>query len=390
MSWHATLYSRTEPALTLEEIQSLALSGTEVQPGENGTSVIRWPEAQLTLFPSMPTERLPEHLRGLMGFILQRSGGEVSEWNSQFLQFVQGVKAATACRIDRSGPGLEAESLLLSMAATYGDCLIFAHEKLYTYFGECVFGPEDEPPLVELKRATVRKGRCQPVSQTESQAQRQARVQARLDRYQVPALARPIRWIPDDAEVELRPPSEVALRLLAMHGTVCFARGMERERAVALVGDAALSPQESRLFEEKDEELAQSLIWRLEALVILMWALGMTEVPAWPDAMCDVDGVHDRIFAATQDPAAFVREARLRPAGEILDELELTTRLNWALRESALQGLDIPEHLNWASDAVRLPVRESPLPLVVLQRHHALNWLIGFGGDDWDEVDTPT
>lgn len=303
---------------------------------------------------------------------------------------LHGVKAATACRVDVSGPRLEAESLLLSMAATYGDCLIFAHEKLYTPFGECIFGPEDEPPLVPLELATVRKGRSAPVSQTESQAQRQARVQARLDRYQVPVLARPIRWIPDDEEVELRTASEVASRLLAMHGTVCFARGMERERAVALVGNAELSPEESRLFQETDDELAQSLIWRLEALVFLMWALGMTEVPPWPSAMCDVDGVHERIFAATQDQAAFVGEARLRPRAEILDELELITRLHWALRESALKGLDIPENLDWASDAARVPLRQSALPLVVHERHHALNWLIRFGGDDWDEIDTPT
>lgn len=390
MSWYATLYSRTEPALTLEEIQSLALSGTEVQPGENGTSVIRWPEAQFTFFPPMPEENLPEHLQGLMGFVIQRSGGAVNDWNQQFLQFIRGVKVTTACRVDVSGPRLEAESLLLSMAVTYGDCLIFAHEKLYSAFGECIFGPEDEPPLVDLERATVSKGRCQPVLQTEAQAQRQARVQARLDRYGVPVYRSPIRWIPDDDEVELRSAPEVALRLLAMHATVCFARGMERERALALVADAALSPAESALFQDKDDELAQSLIWRLEALVILMWALGISEAPPWPDAMCDVEDVHERIFAATQDPAAFVREARLRPVGEILDELESMTRLHWALRESALKGLEIPENLHWGSDASRIPARQSALPLVVHERHHALNWLIRFGDDDWDEVDTPT
>ncbi|HDS1213045.1 TPA: DUF4272 domain-containing protein [Shewanella algae] len=27
---------------------------------------------------------------------------------------------------------------------------------------------------------------------------------------------------------------------------------------------------------------------------------------------------------------------------------------------------------------------------VVLERHYALNWLIGFENSDWDEVDTPT
>ena len=29
-------------------------------------------------------------------------------------------------------------------------------------------------------------------------------------------------------------------------------------------------------------------------------------------------------------------------------------------------------------------------PGVVMERHHALNWLTGFHGADWDDVDTPT
>lgn len=63
MSWYATLYSRAEPALSLEEIRSLTLSGAEFHPGENGTSLIRWPEAQLTLFAPMPEEKLPHGIR---------------------------------------------------------------------------------------------------------------------------------------------------------------------------------------------------------------------------------------------------------------------------------------------------------------------------------------
>ncbi len=70
------MYSRAEPALSLEEIRSLTLSGAEFHPGENGTSLIRWPEAQLTLFPPMPEEKLP-----LTGFVVQRSAGAGNDWN---------------------------------------------------------------------------------------------------------------------------------------------------------------------------------------------------------------------------------------------------------------------------------------------------------------------
>jgi hypothetical protein len=72
---------------------------------------------------------------------------------------------------------------------------------------------------------------------------------------------------------------------------------------------------------------------------------------------------------------AILDGASLRPAGELLDALDLHLRLHWAARQA------------------RLDKREAPAGLdegVIRERHHALNWLVRFENADWDDIDTPT
>jgi len=65
---------------------------------------------------------------------------------------------------------------------------------------------------------------------------------------------------------------------------------------------------------------------------------------------------------------------------------KITTRLNWALRNSALKSEPVPENLDWTSEAPRIAVDQCALPLIVGERHHTLNWLTQFGDDDWDDT----
>ncbi len=67
--------------------------------------------------------------------------------------------------------------------------------------------------------------------------------------------------------------------------------------------------------------------------------------------------------------------AKLRTATTILDEADLIYRIHWAVVDARL--------------------RRSPFPMaveagVVYERHYALNWLIGYQGQEWDDVSTDT
>jgi hypothetical protein len=185
-------------------------------------------------------------------------------------------------------------------------------------------------------------------------------------------------------EVALREPREVVQRALALLVVAVRAETINegdpwpiaelREKfPLAFPG---LSPVEAA-FMASDRPERQAVVnhaWRYEALALLVWALGRVDTLPFPDAICDVRGT---VGAATAiEPAAWLARATLRPAGEILDALDQTYRLHWAVRQ--------------ATQVERRPVPAGIEPGVVAERHHALNWLVRRDDADWDDVETPT
>ncbi|RZO65668.1 MAG: DUF4272 domain-containing protein [Sandaracinaceae bacterium] len=131
-----------------------------------------------------------------------------------------------------------------------------------------------------------------------------------------------------------------------------------------------LSPRE-RAFMGQETPPPQEVVdhaWRYEALYVLSWALGHFDDLAPPTSICDVP--------ATVKAADTTDAAELRPTSEILDALDMHYRLHWATRQAVqVERVQPPAGLE---------------PGVIAERHHALNWLVGFQGAAWDDVDTPT
>jgi hypothetical protein len=75
--------------------------------------------------------------------------------------------------------------------------------------------------------------------------------------------------------------------------------------------------------------------------------------------------------------ATALRQAiRLRSKAEILDQTDRLYRLHWAVRDAELNGLPPPAGIE---------------PGVVLEWHHAANWMTRYENeDDWDAVGTGT
>jgi hypothetical protein len=184
-------------------------------------------------------------------------------------------------------------------------------------------------------------------------------------------------------EVELRSPSEVARRCLALFVVALRAESLgagdgipiDDLRARAPLGVSALTPKELAFVEAaapSKQEVVQH-VWRYESLALLAWATSV--VPALPPAsgICDVPALAKAMLAL--DAEAFVRDATLRPVEPILDALDLHYRLHWATTEARARKQPAPSGLE---------------PGVVFERHYALNWLTGFQSADWDDVETPT
>src|SRR6266478_7092699 len=99
--------------------------------------------------------------------------------------------------------------------------------------------------------------------------------------------------------------------------------------------------------------------------------------------MCDVPRLI-RLMTSCQDDPNFIAEAKLLDNAEILDALQLTMLIHWAIRDAWIHRRNVPANLDWSGKAEMVPVTQSPAVGVVEERHRTLNWLLRLGDADWD------
>lgn len=228
------------------------------------------------------------------------------------------------------------------------------------------------------------------------QRERARRSLAELEQRGVPAYHGPL-MVDDDDEVDAQSAQDVARRTLVLWAVELRGEGVSRDEAREIIDFQDLwesvSPNELRLLdvETLSQAESQEMVWHLESLWVLMWALGYLEELGWPSGMCDVTKLAT-LIAELEDEPSFIAEATLRPVAELLDAQDLTMRIHWAIRDALLhQSGCVPEDLVWSDTAEYLPVPLSAAARVVQERHYVLNWLVNYlDPQDWDHVDTPT
>ena len=173
---------------------------------------------------------------------------------------------------------------------------------------------------------------------------------------------------------KLRSTQEVILRSLCL--CAVMAKGFEYplEWYEELLSDSELRPAFSPdelvfLGNSKPEQsVADSFTWRGESCWTLLWSIGLIDTLEPPTQQFDAD-VFDDVFVD-----GWRANAKMRPEVEIFDGLDLIYLYHWAV---------VGAGVGWA-------VCEDVLPSVVYERHYALNWLIGYCDQSWDEVTTDT
>jgi len=230
----------------------------------------------------------------------------------------------------------------------------------------------------------------------EEQRQRAARSFEQLRQRNVPVFDGPL-FVGDAEGVTMQSPQDVARRTLVLWAVELRAEGVPQQEALDLIQQLDLwdsvSPEEKLYLEDEspDPDQSRKLVWRLESIWVLLWALGYIEQLPWPSGMCDVPKLVE-IIQPHEANREFITAATLRSEAEILDAQDLIMRIHWAIRDSYLhRGGMIPVDLDWSSDAEMVSVGASAAVGVVEQRHYVLNWLVNFlDPEDWDHVDTPT
>ena len=112
--------------------------------------------------------------------------------------------------------------------------------------------------------------------------------------------------------------------------------------------------------------------WQYECLHVLLWSLGHIEKLQPPNQICDVPA--DISIIRDLGRQKLGSTARPRSLSEILDQADYYYRLHWGVIELRIYGK--------SSDKANEEI--------ITERHKALNWLIRYMNQNWDDVTTDT
>jgi len=179
---------------------------------------------------------------------------------------------------------------------------------------------------------------------------------------------------------EVRSPDEVATRALALFSVIALAFGADRSEITGwLTGHdlwRELAPSEAGFVDTPTPSRQQVVhaSWLCERLIVLLWALDAVDELPPPDEQCDTS-VFQEILPpySTTSVADFLASAQLRPEAELIAMADDMRALHREARDADIKGR---------------PTQPRADTEVIQERHHAINWIIGHGGADWDDVTT--
>jgi hypothetical protein len=187
-----------------------------------------------------------------------------------------------------------------------------------------------------------------------------------------------------DEEDAVRPLQDVLNRTLALSAAVAGTVGAPCDELLAWIAETRLldeltTRERMLLNEQASRQLVIDFSWQSERLVVLLWALN--KIPSIP-------------FPAPETSVAFIEEL-LPPYG---DESATEFRTSARLRSedelfaaaNEIQELHVVALQRRMSRPGYRPSVSAVDEEVVRERHHAINWLVGYCGQAWDDVTTDT
>lgn len=208
--------------------------------------------------------------------------------------------------------------------------------------------------------------------------ERKQRSIERLKKEGVPLLEE-LPFIEDSSEAKKRTTEEIAHRTIAVILTAVKGEGLDQETIDSLVknygAEKFFSPEESAFIKDTSPAMHDRIqfSWRYECAWVLLWSLGYVDTLTKPEVTCDVPKLVG--FIKDRDTAQLIRDAKLRSLDQILDQADLIYRYHWATTDARIKNKPAPAELEDG---------------VVQERHYALNWLIGYMDEEWDDISTDT
>jgi hypothetical protein len=234
------------------------------------------------------------------------------------------------------------------------------------------------PEVPEKALQGVARTRLDSPEPTRAQLERRERSLSYLRSRSLPHLdSLPV--VEDESTIVPRTGREIAERAMAI--AICAVKGEtgDHELALDLVerfkAASLFSPKERRFIDEPKPQRQQLVdhAWGYEVLHVVLWSLGYVADLKPPGEICDVP-TEVGIVRDRGGVPGLASGARLRALGEVLDRADLYYHLHWTAIELRLRG-ERSEALDEG---------------VIRERHRALNWLIRYLDQAWDDVTTDT
>ena len=244
-------------------------------------------------------------------------------------------------------------------------------------------GCSNDTPPTNATPTDDLEARRQHIKQQESKVSDEA--QARKDRSiailkaeKVPFIEH-LPLIETEAESTRRTTEQVATRAMALCIVAVKGEGLEQEIIDKLIEEyklaSAFTPKETEFINNPNATQHERVqfAWRYECYWVMLWALGYIDELERPDKICDVKLAVSFLRENGRD--GFLEKANLRSQGEILDAADLIYRYHWAVVDARVNNRDAPAGLDGG---------------IVMERHYALNWLMGYMDQEWDDISTDT
>lgn len=188
--------------------------------------------------------------------------------------------------------------------------------------------------------------------------------------------------IETEQETTLRTSEEIAARvtILAITNLVAF-DSIDAEEAIGYLEDCNLwrytTPNEKDFLQHPTEDKKFQETWKCECIWVLLWALQIVDTLPFPNELCDLNDIPAEVYpiGGDKDPNDFINTPyNIRSKSEILDANDLYYRYHWACVDARInnQEMTIVD------------------PGIVYERHYALNWLITYMDQEWDDVSCDT
>lgn len=216
---------------------------------------------------------------------------------------------------------------------------------------------------------------------TPDQIQRKKKNEEIISSWKIPVnLSLPC--IDSENGVQIRTPRSVAERVIGLAYTnlVAFDTvppewSLNQLAEYQLTG--LLTPKEKAFLANPTPEQKLAETWKVEAIWTLLWSLKIVGELEFPDHLVNLNDLNSGTYPVAMgiSPLEFIdRFDSMRPKNEILDACDLYYRYDWACVDSRIRNQPM-KTIN---------------PEIVYERHFALNWLINYEKQEWDDVRTDT